>query len=78
MSNRASSFGDKGTVIAISVFAFVMLVVGVLFQHKVAELLTDYTEHQTKRQAEALAGQAAKPSARPSTRVGSQRRMGYV
>ncbi|MBQ9376255.1 MAG: response regulator [Schwartzia sp.] len=59
MNNRASSFGDKGTVIAISVFAFVMLVVGVLFQHKVAELLTDYTEHQTKRQAEALAGQAA-------------------
>ena len=59
MNDWASSIGKKGTALVMAIFALVLLLVGLLFQSRIAELLTDYTEHQTKRQAEALASQAS-------------------
>ena len=51
---------DKnGHFLVVFVFALVLLMVAMLFQGRIGELLTDYTEHQTRRQAEAMAGQAA-------------------
>ncbi|MBQ7514887.1 MAG: hypothetical protein IJS96_01280, partial [Schwartzia sp.] len=58
MSNRFSQMG-KGNLLAILVFGLLLLLVGALFQRRVDELLTAYTESQTRRQAETLASQAA-------------------
>ena len=55
-----SSLKGKGTaVITLVIFAFVLLFVGVMFKDRMNDLLILYTERQTKRQAETLAGQAA-------------------
>ncbi len=55
-----SSLKGKGTaVITLLIFAFVLLFVGVMFKDRMNDLLILYTERQTKRQAETLAGQAA-------------------
>ena len=59
MNEWTSSLKEKGAVLSISVFILVLLLVGMLFQEKIGELLTNYTEHQTRRQAEALASQAS-------------------
>ncbi len=59
MSKWTSWLKEKGAVFSMVIFALVLLLVGWLFQGKVAELLTDYTAHQTRRQAEALANQAS-------------------
>ena len=60
MSDWTSSMGrKKGTIFIMSLFGLVLILVGTLFQGRVGELLTDYTEHQMRRQAEALASQAA-------------------
>ena len=58
MNNRLSLMG-KGTFFAILVFGLLLLFVGAMFQGRMGELLGAYTESQTKRQAEALASQAA-------------------
>ena len=55
-----SSWKRKGTaIITLVVFAFVLLFVGVMFKDRMNDLLILYTERQTRRQAETLAGQAA-------------------
>ena len=55
-----SSLKGKGTaIITLVIFAFVLLFVGVMFKDRVNDLLIFYTERQTGRQAETLAGQAA-------------------
>lgn len=55
-----SSRKRKGTaVLAMLVFALVLLFVGAMFRERLGNLLTLYTESQTKRQAETLAGQVA-------------------
>ena len=55
-----SSLKGKGTaIITLVVFAFVLLFVGVMFKDRMNDLLIFYTERQTRRQAETLAGQAA-------------------
>ena len=59
MSDWIASLKEKGILVSISVFALVLLLVGLLFQNRVGELLTGYTGHQTRRQAEALASQAS-------------------
>ena len=59
MNDWTSSLKEKGAVLSLAVFAAVLILVGVLFQGRVAELLTNYTAHQTRRQAEALANQAS-------------------
>ncbi len=59
MSDWIASLKEKGILASISVFALVLLLVGLLFQNRVGELLTGYTGHQTRRQAEALASQAS-------------------
>ena len=59
MNSRGFSMEKRGQLLVMFAFTAVLLMVGLLFQHRIAELLTDYTEHQTRRQAEALAGQAA-------------------
>ena len=58
MNERISSM-KLGTAFVVIAFGVVLLLVGVLFQDRMGELLTFYTEGQTRRQAEALAGQAA-------------------
>ncbi|MBR5909833.1 MAG: hypothetical protein IKZ66_07700, partial [Schwartzia sp.] len=59
MSKWTSWLKEKGAVFSMVIFALVLLLVGWLFQGRIAELLTDYTAHQTRRQAEALANQAS-------------------
>ena len=59
MNDWTSSLKEKGVVLPLVIFALVLLLVGWLFQGKMAELLTSYTESQTRRQAEALASQAS-------------------
>ena len=62
MSKRTSliaSLMQKGTLLAILVFGLLLLFVGAMFQGRMGELLTAYTESQTRRQAETLATQAA-------------------
>ena len=66
MNEWTSSLKEKGAVFSISVFILVLLLVGMLFQEKIGELLTNYTEHQTRRQAEALASQAAEKLGKPA------------
>ncbi len=58
MSSRLSLMG-KGTLLAMLAFGLLLLVVGTMFQVRMGELLTAYTESQTRRQAETLASQAA-------------------
>ena len=58
MSDRFALM-KKGNLLAILVFGLLLLLVGSLFQGRISELLTAYTESQTRRHAEALAGQAA-------------------
>ncbi len=58
MNNRLSRMG-KGTLFAMIAFVLLLLFVGAMFQSRIGELLTAYTENQTKRQAETLATQAA-------------------
>ncbi len=58
MSNRLARMG-KGTFFAILVFGLLLLFVGMLFRGRMGDLLTAYTESQTKRQAETLASQSA-------------------
>nr|MCR5347324.1 response regulator [Fretibacterium sp.] len=57
--NKRMSLMGKGTLFAMLAFVLLLFLVGAMFQIRVGELLTAYTENQTKRQAEALAGQAA-------------------
>ena len=49
----------KGTFIALVGFGLVLLLVGGLFHNRMEDLLSAYTESQTRRQAETLATQAA-------------------
>ena len=57
--NSRFPFKVKGSnLLATLFFAVILLVVGALFQQRMSELLTHYTENQTKRQAETLASQA--------------------
>ena len=58
MNDRISSM-KIGPIFAVVVFGVVLLLVGILFRERMGELLTYYTENQTRRQAETLAGQAA-------------------
>ncbi len=57
--NDRFSLMKKGTLLAIVIFGLFLLLLGTLFQKRIGELLTAYTQSQTKRHAEALAGQAA-------------------
>ena len=58
MSKRMTRI-EKGTILALLGFGLVLLLVGALFQSRMGELLSAYTESQTRRQAETLATQAA-------------------
>ena len=58
MSNRISMM-NKGSIFVMMVFCVLLIFVGVMFNVRVDELLTAYTEKQTKRQAETLAEKAA-------------------
>ena len=58
MNNRLSLMWN-GTLLSLLVFGLMLFFVGVRFQGRMSELLTAYTESQTKRQAETLASQAA-------------------
>ncbi|MBQ7479119.1 MAG: response regulator [Selenomonadaceae bacterium] len=59
MSSRNLLLGKGSHFLIAFFFAMALLLVGVLFQDRMSELLTYYTENQTKRQAETLASQAA-------------------
>ena len=48
MSKWTSWLKEKGAVFSMVIFALVLLLVGWLFQGRIAELLTDYTAHQTR------------------------------
>ena len=50
---------SKGSVLVTAVFGVLLLFVGVMFNVRMDELLTAYTENQTERQAETLAEKAA-------------------
>ncbi|MBQ6982773.1 MAG: response regulator [Synergistaceae bacterium] len=58
MSKRISFMG-KGSLFVMGVFGVLLISVGVMFNVRMSELLTAYTENQTKRQAETLAEKAA-------------------
>ena len=58
MSNRISIM-NKGSLFVMLLFCVLLIFVGVMFNVRVDELLTAYTENQTKRQAETLAEKAA-------------------
>ncbi len=58
MSKRISFMG-KGSLFVMGVFGVLLIFVGVMFNVRMSELLTAYTENQTKRQAETLAEKAA-------------------
>ncbi len=58
MNNRFSMI-SKGTLLAILFFGLLLLLVGALFQMRIGELLSAYTESQTKRQAATLASLAS-------------------
>ena len=49
----------KGSLIVMLAFAALLIFVGVMFNVRMGELLTAYTENQTERQAETLAEKAA-------------------
>ena len=53
------SMMNKGSLFVMLVFCVLLIVVGVMFNVRVGELLTAYTENQTERQAETLAEKAA-------------------
>ena len=57
--SKQISWVEKGTFLALVGFALVLLLVGGLFQNRMEDLLSAYTESQTRRQAETLATQAA-------------------
>ena len=60
MTKRISTLMmSKGPVLVMAVFGVLLLFVGVMFNVRMDELLTAYTENQTKRQAETLAEKAA-------------------
>ena len=48
MSNRISMM-NKGSIFVMMVFCVLLIFVGVMFNVRVDELLTAYTEKQTKR-----------------------------
>ena len=50
---------SKGTLLAIMLFGLLLFLVGAMFQMRIGELLSAYTESQTKRQAETLASLAS-------------------
>ena len=58
MSKRIPFMG-KGSLFVMAVFGVLLIFVGVMFNVRMSELLTAYTENQTKRQAETLAEKAA-------------------
>ncbi len=58
MSNRLYRMG-RGTLFAMLAFGGLLFFVGTMFQGRMEDLLTAYTESQTRRQAETLASQAA-------------------
>ena len=60
MTKRISTLMmSKVPVLVMAVFGVLLLFVGVMFNVRMDELLTAYTENQTKRQAETLAEKAA-------------------
>ena len=59
MGSQNLRLGKRSHFLIAFFFAMALLLVGVLFQDRMSELLTYYTENQTKRQAETLASQAA-------------------
>lgn len=57
--SKQISLMNKGSLFVMMIFCVLLIVVGVMFNVRVAELLTAYTENQTERQAETLAEKAA-------------------
>ncbi|MBQ7155417.1 MAG: response regulator [Synergistaceae bacterium] len=57
--NNLKSLMKKGSLIVMLAFAALLIFVGVMFNVRMGELLTAYTENQTERQAETLAEKAA-------------------
>ena len=53
------SIMNKGSMFVMLIFGALLVFVGVMFHTRMGELLTAYTESQTKRQAETLAEKAA-------------------
>ncbi|MBQ4402488.1 MAG: response regulator [Synergistaceae bacterium] len=57
--SKQISMMNKGSLFVMLVFCVLLVFVGVMFNMRVGELLTAYTENQTERQAETLAEKAA-------------------
>ena len=58
MSSKKSSVRQSSLLVMLA-FGVLLIVVGIMFNMRVGELLTAYTENQTERQAETLAEKAA-------------------
>ena len=59
MTKRISMMMNKGFLFVMMIFCVMLIFVGLMFNMRMGELLTAYTENQTKRQAETLAEKAA-------------------
>ncbi|SHK26559.1 Signal transduction histidine kinase [Selenomonas ruminantium] len=59
MISLAALKGKRIAALMMAIFGLVLLLVGFMFRDRMSDLLIMYTEKQTRRQAEALAGQAA-------------------
>ena len=57
--NERISMMSKGSLFVMLAFGVMLVFVGVMFNVRIGELLTAYTENQTERQAETLAEKAA-------------------
>ena len=57
--NKQMSMMSKGSLFVMLVFCVLLIFVGIMFNVRMGELLTAYTENQAERQAETLAEKAA-------------------